>query len=717
VNVPGVDLVQSGVTDFNINARGFNSSLNRRVLVLQDGRDLAIAFLGAPEWAAVAGFDETARIEMVRGPGSALYGANAFSGVLSITTPDTRETRGTRLSFTTGELGTVRGDARHAGVTAAGRIGYRLTAGYSRSDTWSRSRTSRDGLDLQREYAPATALGVPVAGVELRALNGQDTTPVLGTPVGERDPLVNLQGSARVDLFVDNGMIATAEGGASQVENELFVTGIGRVQVSRALRPWARVALAHPSYNITAWYSGRRSLDPQYALLSGRAIEESSGIYHVEAQYNRRFPGERSGIVFGVSLRANHVDSKATLMDAANDRRRDAFYSAYGQLTHRLTPRFRAVVAARFDDGDLFRPQVSPKAALVFSPHERHAFRAGVNRAFQTPNYAELFLRVPAAAPTAAPRALERGLEQFLATVKNTFPGEPAIAALGLPDDLPWAFDSLTDATAFGNDSLHVERVTAWEIGYRGAVGRAYMTVDAYVNALENFVTDLLPAVNLAYPQYLLTDGGTNVPAWLASLDATLAQMRSGGRITPAQEATLRGTIAALQDDYAELTAWAGSGLATLPDGKRALVLSYTNAGRVVERGVELAAGVHLGGTARLECSYTLFDFEIRQSASGDSLKPNTPKHKGTLSLSYAGAQGLDLAGSARWVDRYAWAAGMYVGTIPAAQTVDLSAAYRLNGNVRLHLVATNVLDQQRFHIYGGSVIGRRVLGGVTATF
>ena len=43
---PGVDVVQSGVNDFNVNSRGFNSSLNRRMLVLQDGRDLAIAFLG-----------------------------------------------------------------------------------------------------------------------------------------------------------------------------------------------------------------------------------------------------------------------------------------------------------------------------------------------------------------------------------------------------------------------------------------------------------------------------------------------------------------------------------------------------------------------------------------------------------------------------------------------------------------------------------------------
>ena len=49
-NEPGVDIAQSGLFDFNINARGFNSSLNRRLLILLDGRDLGTAFLGATEW-------------------------------------------------------------------------------------------------------------------------------------------------------------------------------------------------------------------------------------------------------------------------------------------------------------------------------------------------------------------------------------------------------------------------------------------------------------------------------------------------------------------------------------------------------------------------------------------------------------------------------------------------------------------------------------------
>jgi iron complex outermembrane receptor protein len=127
--VPGVDVVQSGVNDFNVNARGFNSSLNRRVLVLQDGRDLAIAFLGSQEWNGLpVPLEDVDRIEVIRGPGSALYGANAFSGVVSLTTPAAREIPGTKLTLAGGELETMRADLRHAGVLGDGASTIGLTS-------------------------------------------------------------------------------------------------------------------------------------------------------------------------------------------------------------------------------------------------------------------------------------------------------------------------------------------------------------------------------------------------------------------------------------------------------------------------------------------------------------------------------------------------------------------------------------------------------------
>src|SRR3954454_14740946 len=184
--MPGVDVVQSGVNDFNVNARGFNSSLNRRVLVLQDGRDLSIAFLGAQEWnGMVLPLEDIGRLEVVRGPGSALYGANAFSGVINIITPDAREIAGTKLTLAGGELETFRGDFRQAGVFGGDRFGYRLNVGGMKSDTYTRSRTLNDGTSLQKEYADATDEPVGLTR-EATPLTGQSVDPVTGEPLGDR---------------------------------------------------------------------------------------------------------------------------------------------------------------------------------------------------------------------------------------------------------------------------------------------------------------------------------------------------------------------------------------------------------------------------------------------------------------------------------------------------------------------------------------------------
>ena len=59
----------------------------------------------------------------------------------------------------------------------------------------------------------------------------------------------------------------------------------------------------------------------------------------------------------------------------------------------------------------------------------------------------------------------------------------------------------------------------------------------------------------------------------------------------------------------------------------------------------------------------------------------------------------------------------VFAGRIRSRQSVDVNLGYRYNNNARVFASATNLLDQERFQLYGGSVIGRRILGGVTATF
>jgi len=713
-SVPGVDVVQSGVNDFNVNARGFNSSLTRRVLVLQDGRDLSIAFLGSQEWNGLTQpLEDLGKVEMVRGPGSALYGANAFSGIVNITTPTAREALGTKLSLAGGELETFRGDLRHASLFAGDRFGFRINAGYNRSDTWSRSRTAIDSLDLRREYADAN--GEPVGkSIEARPLNGESLDPVTRAATGDRDPLQNAYGSARFDYYANNGSVFTVDGGASQVQNELFVTGIGRVQVTKAIKPYARAALAADRYNLFAYWHSRTSTDPQYSLQSGLALEERSDIFHVEGQNNWNFLEDRGRVVYGASYRNTRVNTSGTLMNLANDDRSDNMYSGYAQVEYKIVPQVRLVGAARVDDGDLFDTQFSPKGALVFSPNENHSFRFSVNRAFQTPNYSEFFLQVPVAQPSAGPATLETGIQNYYAAVRANIPA-PALAGLTITDSLPWNFSPATQALALGNADLNVEKVTGWEVGYKGSLSnKAYITVDGYINKLRDFVTDLLPGVNPAYPSFSLTDG-VDVPAELAALDARLALLG-----LPANH-PLRAPIPQLLGGYAQIragtTLQGANALATLPDGSRAIVLSYTNAGRVTEKGVEIGVGYQFTPEFRGDVSFTGFDFTVKSQQVGDQLLPDTPSKKGSLSLSYAGQQGLDANVTVRLVDGYPWAAGIFQGYVPSNEFVNVSAGYRVNNYLRVHATATNLFDQKRFQLYGGSVIGRRVLGGITATF
>jgi len=615
-----------------------------------------------------------------------------------------------------GELETFRVDGRHAGLAADGRIGFRLNGGYNRSDTYSRSRTLRNGTSLQEEYEEATDEPVPVT-VEAIPLHGQTADAVTGEVSGDRDPLQNVYGSGRLDYYLDNGSVLSVDGGAAKVENEIFVTGIGRVQVHEAIKPYARAALAADRYNFFGYWNSRTSLEPQFSLTSGLAIEERSDVLHFEGQNNWNFQSDRGRVVYGASYRNSKVNTSGTLMNLADDDRSDDLYSAYGQVEYRIAPQVRLVGAARFDDGDLIESQFSPKAAIVFSPNENHSFRASVNRAFQTPNLSEFFLQVQVAPPTASPRTLEGSIEGYYAALQAAPLPPGALAGLTITSDLPWQFAPQTQALALGNSDLDVEKVTGWEIGYKGTLGdKVYVTADAYINQLRNFVTDLLPGVNPAFPTFGLSDG-VNVPAELTAIDQRLA-----GFGLPADH-PLRAPIPLLLGGYGQLqagtTIQGGNALATLPDGSRAIVLSYTNAGKVTERGIELGVGYQFTPEVRGDVSFTGFSFDVdeEEQAAGDQLVPNTPSKKATFSFTYTGQQGFDGNVTLRLVDGHPWAAGIFQGYVPANEMLNVSAGYRINNYIRIHATATNLLDQQRFQLFGGSVIGRRVIGGVTANF
>jgi iron complex outermembrane receptor protein len=687
--LPGADIVQTDVQDFNINARGFNTVFNRRVLVLQDGRDLAIAFLGSQEWLGMtATLEDMAKIEFVRGPSAALYGANAFAGVLNLTTPLARETPGGRISVGGGELSTLRTDLRYGGVFGDGRWGYRLTGGYSTSEAWAKSRTNLG--DLAREYAPAidtnsNSIVHPFPGYELAALNGQAKQGAFGLPgpaTGMPDPVTGLYGTARLDYYAPSGSILTVEAGDARTRNATLLGSAARFQITESRRPWARVAWNADHFNLMAYYSGRDGLD-QKNLAAGTESVDHSHLLHVEGQYHRDFEGDRGRVIVGGSARNSTVNTDGTLVDPRYDDRTDHFGALFGQLEYRVTPKVRAVLAGRYDASNLFSNQLSPKAALVFTPGLQHSFRASVGRAFEMPNALDFFVSLPAGPPA--------DFTQLEDALRASALG-PALS--GVPAGRLFTNSAAVPLLALGNRHLKVERVTSWEAGYRGQLGPVSVELDGYVSIMRDFVTDVLPGVNPDFAPWTAPDA---VPA--DQRDAVAAAVR-GALIGGGQ-------------------ALAASALTRLEDGSTAMVLSVGNAGKATVRGLEADATWRLDPQLEVNANASLFGYHLTASSfvAGDLVLPNTPARRGNLAVRYHGRSGLDLMASVHATSAFQWAAGPFVGPVPSTETVNATASYHLTPSIRVQVAATDLFDQRRYQNFGGAVIGRRILGAVEAKF
>jgi iron complex outermembrane receptor protein len=368
-------------------------------------------------------------MELVRGPGSALYGANAFNGVINITTPSPRQILGTKVSLAGGELNSLRGDVRYAGMD--GPWSYKINVGRFQGDTWSQSRTT------SLEYAGLSGLN-------------KEVVPVNDGKIGTS------YGSTRIDYDVSDSSSATVEGGMSQVENEIYITGIGRIQVQRAIKPWGRVNFTDQHFNAQVWASGRNSLDPQISLATGLPLFEKSMSVQGDLQYHFTELNNRLSLIGGMSYRYQTIDTKGSLMLASHN---DNTSGIYGQAEYTLPLQLKAVAALRWDRSTLQADEVSPKGALVWTPLPDQSFRVTYNKAYQSPNYSELFLHVR---------------------------------------------DPITHFSYFGNDNLVSENIDGYEFGYKGIFQNAvFITFDAYYNQLRDFITDLSQGVN---PQYTTTD-------------------------------------------------------------------------------------------------------------------------------------------------------------------------------------------------------------------
>jgi iron complex outermembrane receptor protein len=211
--VPGIDVAEMNPSDTNISIRGFNRRIANKVLVLVDGRSVYQDFLGATLWPLLdVAVQDISRIEVIRGPGSALYGANAFAGVVNIITKIGDDVSGARAFVQAGNHDTFQG-----GVSAGGRSGklqYRTTVAYDRADKWTKDVA--DGrVDLTSQFAQPNrsreveradmAASYDLGSVQILAGGGYDNMALEVVPLGALRTFFNQGQAGFARLEIDNG--------------------------------------------------------------------------------------------------------------------------------------------------------------------------------------------------------------------------------------------------------------------------------------------------------------------------------------------------------------------------------------------------------------------------------------------------------------------------------------------------------------------------------
>ena len=122
--VPGVQVGRINSSNWAVSIRGFNDQFSNKLLVLVDGRSIYQRVFSGVFWDAEdLVLEDIERIEFIRGPGAAVWGANAVNGVINIVTKSAKDTPGVLVRLGAGSFDRGQVSARYGGTAGAAGCG------------------------------------------------------------------------------------------------------------------------------------------------------------------------------------------------------------------------------------------------------------------------------------------------------------------------------------------------------------------------------------------------------------------------------------------------------------------------------------------------------------------------------------------------------------------------------------------------------------------
>ncbi|HKK92301.1 MAG TPA: TonB-dependent receptor, partial [Longimicrobiales bacterium] len=471
-SVSGVDLFEAGLGHQQVSARGFVNPFSTNLLVLVDHRLAALPGLGTLLPGMVtAAQDDLDRIEVVRGPASALYGPNAANGVVNLVTRGPLRDPGHSISVTGGERDHLRVAGR-----SAGRLSDRWAYVLSVEDRRVRDFPVYNTFDGSEGF---TIRDSPDFDIHHRTLSGSvhlEARPgarLIYSAGASRADYVNLTVVSRLQVDGWTTRYHQLRGHFDDVigGGTLFVQGY-----------WTGNDAGDSHYldiaarsRIPTEYGGR-GLDSIQAREAARFVDRSDRI-DLELQHAVELSGGHR-LTVGLQWRRTRPDSDGTYLADGPDDAAIRFdeAGAYASLEGQLGSDLRLNVVGRFDHHDDVGSRFSPKLGLVWNPVGSHTLRGSYNRAFNSPVTFLLHARsFVGFGPTGAP-IMVRGNRDGIRFVNVS--GGP------VPDPI---------------SPLEPLSVSSIELGYRGVIGSRF-SIDlslfrsVYWNYISKEVTLSRPA-------------------------------------------------------------------------------------------------------------------------------------------------------------------------------------------------------------------------------
>jgi outer membrane receptor protein involved in Fe transport len=512
-SVPGTNVIQMSARDINLTSRQPTGTVTTSQLALLDGRSIYLDFFGLVVWDFVpVNTSDIKQIEVVRGPASAVWGANALTGVVNIITKSPRESPGTTVTISGGtfdrDVGSTVGQGPGAMFSANistsqivdSRWSYRVSAGYVSADRYPRPTGQIPIIADPR----APTEGATVGG----AFYPVDGSGAFGTAFqnrGTKQPKFD----ARVDQELSDAHI-TYEGGVAGTSGTIH-TGIGPFDI----QPGSILAYAKMNYSRGALkfnvFTNITDAEAPNLLLPDPSTGQPLQLNFKTQTYDVEFADAkvidaRHALTYGGNYRRNNFD--ITLAPAAKDRNE---MGAYVQ-DEIFAGSFRFSIGGRVDKfGNIDSPVFSPRLTAMFQPTPDHALRISFNRAFRSPSVINNYLDTSIVAPVdLSPLAplLPPALRPSLAT-----PFPLVVHAVG--SELPIGPTAQT--------KLEPESLSAWEFAYTGTLQRKTLVGAAfYFNDVKREI-DFLPLPTNLDPY----TAANPPPGWVlpAGVLSTMAQL------------------------------------------------------------------------------------------------------------------------------------------------------------------------------------------------